>query len=452
MRRINVLPIIVVVTGLIAVAAPASAVSGGPVSVTPVSWTPQIATSGTDGTVEVVRQLVPCGGTMYAVGTFTQISRSGVVYTRRNAFSFSATTGALTSWNPNVSGSVVDTIALSDNCATAYLGGSFTAIGSTKVANLAAVSTSTGLVVPGFAHSAGGRVTTLLRVGSHLLAGGYFTNVNGSTRRYLASLDTTTGKDDGYVTIGISGTYQYTDQGGTPSAGNATRMWKLVANPSGTKALALGVFTSVGGARRQQIFMLDLGTTQATLDAWYSAEFNQYCAASLPFYVRAAGWSPTGSTVYVATTGYKPATGLGYRTSDPRAGLCDAAAAFPATASSTLSHLWINYTGCDSLYSVAADTSTVYIGGHERWANNPAGCDFAGPGAISAPGMGGLSPSTGSLTFNPTRDRGQGADDMRVTPAGLWIASDNAFGANACGKTATGTPARGHAGICFLPY
>jgi hypothetical protein len=66
--------------------------------------------------------------------------------------------------------------------------------------------------------------------------------------------------------------------------------------------------------------------------------------------------------------------------------------------------------------------------------------------------MGGLSPTTGSLTFNPTRDRGQGADDMRVTSAGLWIASDNAFGANACGKTTSGAPARGHAGICFLPY
>ena len=39
--------------------------------------------------------------------------------------------------------------------------------------------------------------------------------------------------------------------------------------------------------------------------------------------------------------------------------------------------------------------------------------------------MEGLSPATGLLTFNPTRARGQGADDMLVTSAGLWIASDN---------------------------
>ena len=35
---------------------------------------------------------------------------------------------------------------------------------------------------------------------------------------------------------------------------------------------------------------------------------------------------------------------------------------------------------------------------------------------------------------------------QRLTPAGLWIASDNLDGANACAKQS------GHAGICFLPY
>ncbi len=30
--------------------------------------TPQLGTSGTDGTVELVRQIVQCGNTMYAVG------------------------------------------------------------------------------------------------------------------------------------------------------------------------------------------------------------------------------------------------------------------------------------------------------------------------------------------------------------------------------------------------
>jgi hypothetical protein len=145
----------------------------------------------------------------------------------------------------------------------------------------------------------------------------------------------------------------------------------------------------------------------------------------------------------VATTGYKPAgTPAG---SAPRTGSCDAAIAYLST-QTRVSHKWINYTGCDSLYSTAADTSTAYFGGHERWSENPQGCDSAGPGAVSAPGMEGLSPATGVLTFNPTRGRGLRADDMLITSTGLWIASDNYEGTNQCGGVL------GHAGICLLPY
>ena len=91
----------------------------------------------------------------------------------------------------------------------------------------------------------------------------------------------------------------------------------------------------------------------------------------------------------MATTGYKPTgTPAG---ATPRTGPCDAAIAYPSTQTS-VTHKWINYTGCDSLYSTAADASTAYFGGHERWSQNPNDCDAAGPGAIVAPGMEGLDP------------------------------------------------------------
>ena len=76
---------------------------------------------------------------------------------------------------------------------------------------------------------------------------------------------------------------------------------------------------------------------------------------------------------------------------------------------------------------------------------NRHGCNRPGPRSIPAPGMVGLSPA-GAVVFNPTRSRGFGADDMLVTGAGLWVASDNAFDSNACGHV------HGLAGICFLPY
>src|SRR5580692_1699041 len=90
-------------------ALPAQAATG-PVSSTPAAGTPQLATTGT---TEQVRQLAQCGGTMYAVGSFTSIKRYSSTFARDNAFSFSATSPYMvTSWNPDVNG-VVNSVAFS---------------------------------------------------------------------------------------------------------------------------------------------------------------------------------------------------------------------------------------------------------------------------------------------------------------------------------------------------
>jgi hypothetical protein len=421
----------------------------GPVSSMPVTTTPHLLpqTSPT----QQVRQLVQCGGTMYAVGTFTTIKRQSTTFARNNVFSFSATAPYLVStWNPNVNG-IVDSIAFNGtDCSNAYIGGKFTSVNGTAVKNIAEVNTTTGAVVAAFGHTASAEVETLLGTAGHILVGGYYTSINGSSADpYMTSLNPTTGKDDGFVQLHITGNYQFP---GVSS--NGTRVYNQALSHGGTLDLVMGDFTSVGGLSRQQIFMLNLATSPASVTGWTSPEwdgsagnlpggFPYQCATVEPFYIKAAAWSPDDSTIYIGTTGFHPwnlPTG-----SFPRSGLCDAAAAFPATQTSVL-HLWINYTGCDSLYSAAADASTAYFGGHERWSENPKGCDFAGPGAISAPGMEGLSPATGALTFNPTRARGLGADDMLLTSAGLWIASDNLDGSQTCGGV------NGLAGICLLPY
>jgi hypothetical protein len=416
-------------------AAPAQAATG-PVSSTPAAGTPQLANTGA---TEQVRQLAQCGGTMYAVGTFTSIQRYSTTYARNNAFSFSATSPfKVTAWNPNVNG-IVNSIAFSPDCSMAYLGGIFTSVNGTAVKNIAEVSTSTGAVNTAFASSAGGQVSTLLTYGSHLLTGGYFTSINGSSANpYFTSLNTTTGKDDGFLNLNISGNYQFPGVSSNP-----TRVYNQQLSNGGSLDLVEGDFTSVGGQPRQQIFMLNLAGSQASMTAWTSDEFSQACATVEPFYVQAAAWSPDDSEIYIGTTGYHPynmPVGATQRT-----GLCDAAAAFPAT-QADVSHLWVNNPGCDAVSAGAAAASTAYFGGHERWSQNPNDCDAQGTGAIAAPGMEGLDPATGNLTFNPTRDRGLGADDMLVTSGGLWIASDNSDGSSSCGG------AYGYAGICLLPY
>ena len=419
-----------------------AAAASGPVSPNPDTGTPALAKTGT--TIEQIRQLVACGGTMYAVGTFTSISQGGHTVTRNNIFSFSQNAPyTITSWQPSANGTV-NSIQLTSDCRHAFIGGVFSNVDGSSAHNIAYIRTYNNTMVQDWGHSANGQVDTILRTGNnHLLVGGQFTSINGSSNKYYVSLSLTTGKDDGYLNLGVSGHYVY------PGVGfNSTEVYNQQLSPDGGHVLVEGTFTKVGGNARQQIFMLNLGS-RGFVSTWYSNEFNGFCATKHPFYIKAATWAPDMSTVYVATTGKTPAN---WNHTFPLTGLCDAVAAFPGARQGGLSHEWINYTGCDSLYSVAADSTTVYVGGHERWANNQNACNAQGPGAVPAQGMGGFTAgaSGGTLRRNSaglySRDRGLGADDMLLTSAGLWIASDNQAGSNMCGGVS------GLSGICFLPY
>jgi hypothetical protein len=174
----------------------------------------------------------------------------------------------------------------------------------------------------------------------------------------------------------------------------------------------------------------------------------------LAFYVRSAAWSPDDNTIYLATTGYHPAA----TNTNPRKGLCDSVTAWSATPGKVF-HQWIEYSGCDSYYSVGADNGAVYAAGHPRWADNLNGCNKQGPGAIADAGLQGFTPASGAVELNSggtalytmSRDN---ADDMLFTPAGLWIASVERYSVNKCGdlQGPPGHNSADHAGICFLPY
>jgi hypothetical protein len=429
---------------------PASSATA-PVSPKPASGTPELAKAG--NTTERVRQLVQCGATMYAVGSFTKIDWHGMVYHRHGIFGFRATAPfTVSGWDPHVTGALNSIAFSGGNCADAYIGGKFTAVHGTKATDIAEISTSTGSVVPSFGHTANGQVETLLATGGHILVGGYYTKISGSTKdKYMTSLNPTTGADDRYLRLHISGHYTFT---GADS--NTTRVYNQQLSHDGRFDLVEGDFTSVGGRARQQVFMLRLPPGRGKVTGWTSAEFSKHCVKGHPFYVQAGGWSPDDSTVYTASTGGHR---LHWHHRLPLTGLCDTAAAFPAT-TTTVNPTWINYTGCYSLYTVAADPAAVYVAGHEKYANNPNGCKSAGRGAVPAPGLGGLRPHNGRVLRNPagdagrfSRSRGTGADDMLLTGAGLWVASDNGLRSGGrfhlsdrCGSE------HGHAGICFLPY
>jgi hypothetical protein len=450
---------------------PAALTASGGVSAEAAVGTPQLNKTGT--TQEVVRELVQCGNTMYAVGRFTSISQGSTIYSRNNIFSFSATApyAVTTSWAPNVNGQVNAIAFNGSDCSHAYIGGKFTSVNGTTVSNIAEIDTTTGNVVPGFGTNADNEVWTMVYANGHLLTGGDFIHINGTKENHFASLNPSTGADDGFIHLSISGTYTFCAAGGSPCTdpNNRPQVYNQQLSHGGSLDLVEGRFTSVGGLPRQQIFMLNLGGTKATVTGWTSPEWDgsdpaNYpyfeCWPSLAFYVRSAAWSPDDSTVYLATTGYHPAL----INTNPRKGLCDSVTAWPATQTKVF-HKWIEYSGCDSYYSVGADNAAVYAAGHPRWADNTNGCNKQGPGAIPDPGLQGLYPTStaagaagtvelnsgGTALYTMSRDN---AGNMLFTPAGLWISSAERYSVNKCGDL-TGPPghnAADHAGICFLPY
>ena len=414
----------------------ARALPAGPVSETPASGTPAL---GKTRSIQKLHQIVQCGSMMYAAGYVWNVTQNGTTYRRAGLLSFSATPPyTLSALDPEVNGQV-NSIAFSPQagCADAYIGGSFTNVHGTAVTNIAEISTTTGAVVSAFGHDANNVVDTLVGYGSHLLAGGEFTQVNGSSRNYYASLSPVTGKDDGFLNLNVSGEVPGADQ---------PQVFNQQLSHGGTLLLTEGNFTSIGGQRRQQIAMINLAASHAAVTGWTSPDFSKHCAQVENFYIRSAGWSPNDAKVYVADTGYHP---LGWNRTFPLTGICDAVAAYPATQAS-VSHQWVNYSGCDSYYSVAADDGAVYVGGHPRWAHNPDGCNHAGSGAVPDRGLQGLYPNSGGPELRSGHARWTmsraNADSMLITSSGLWIASSNRYGADACNG------ATGHAGICLLPY
>jgi hypothetical protein len=374
------------------------------VSANPVNFTPNVEDDAVikNATVYAIAQ---SGDTMFLGGAFHKVTNSSrtVTYTRSNFLAFSASSGAVSPVAPAFDGAVW---ALLANGSSLYVGGSFKNVGGVAHRGLVKINTSTGAVDPTFKPVIKwGNVTEIRLVGGRLLVGGTFP-------KRLAALDPTTGTDTGYLALGITGS--------VASNAGSTKIYRFAVNPAGDRLVAIGNFTTVAGQPRRQAFMLRLGST-ATLSPWHPPALDLQCSASnTPVYLRDVDFSPDGSYFVFASAGYVPRQG------DIGTAVCDAAARFETADESSLAKAtWINYAGGDTLHAVAATGATVYVQGHQRWMDNPFGADFAGPGAVSRPGIAALDTATGkALSWNPTKTRGVGGKDFLATPTGLWVGSD----------------------------
>jgi hypothetical protein len=368
-----------------------------------------------DGRVYAITQV---GNTVLVGGSFTQVQpyNRSTTYDLPYVVAFDATTGAVnTAFTPQLDGTV-EALLPGPTAGTVYVGGAFNTHRGTTAKGLVLLSVATGNRVAGFAAiPMNGVVQSVKRLGSRLFVAGTFRNLGGQPRGGLASVNATTGAVDSFVTSTVQTNHNWTETGGGAKA--AVGVNKIDVTPDGSRLIGVGNFKTVDGLPRDQIAMWDLtGAAAVVRPDWRTRGYEPACYSwAYDTYVRDVDFSPDGSYFVVATTGGGNTT------------LCDTAARFEtAGAGDDVQPTWAAYAGGDSLLSVAVTGTAVYVGGHQRWMNNPDGNDFAGGGAVPRPGIAALDPATGMpLAWNPGRNpRGAGAYALLATPAGLWVGSD----------------------------
>jgi hypothetical protein len=396
-------------TLMVSLAAPAQAGTalGSVVSAVPAGFTPDVDNGA-------VYQFLQVGSTMYAGGSFTSVTAAAKTspagtFTRAHLVAFNASTGSIGSLAPTFDG---DVWALASDGSSLYVGGEFKTVDGLARYGLVKIDLATGKVVTAFNAKLHGRVTSAQVVAGRLIVSGTFAG-------HLRALDLTTGADTGYI--------KATPAGSLGSNAGLVDVYRFAVNSAGTELVGIGNFSTVDGAAHPRAFMLDLGTTSATLSSWNYAHLADRCSSShVPAQLRGVDFAPDGSYFVIVAGGYVPATSAGVGVD-----LCDAAARFETATLNPAKPTWVNYTGGDTLHSVVVTDTAVYVQGHQRWLDNPQGRDSAGTGAVSRPGIGAIDPKTGlALSWNPTKGRGIGGKVLYTTAAGLWVGSDTVRIAN----------------------
>ncbi|MGD0687014.1 MAG: ricin-type beta-trefoil lectin domain protein [Streptosporangiaceae bacterium] len=414
----------------------------GLVSTTPVAWTPNIFAGTT--TTSVCDQWFGSGGctdaTVYSTaivdgyvvvaGAFTQACqpgpsstghcKAGTTVTRDDIFAYQLGTGVI---DPNFApalnqGPAYSVVAGPNN--TVYVGGAFTTVNGAAHRGLVQLNVTPGTaatdgtVVTAFKGTVSGYVRVMALNGNALYVGGQFTTVDSTKEDGDARLNATTGAVDTTFSMSISV---------TPDAGQALKVEAMALTPNGQELAIGGPFLDVAGQSRPRVALIDTGAglgTTATLANWAAPILANNCSNEHDD-VRGIDFSPDGSYIVVATTGYEssPATS---------ASICDAVARFSATATGTgVTPTWINYSGGDSYYSVQIAGPVIYVGGHNRFDNNECATNgFCEPNAVLVMGMSAIDANTGLAIpwFQPETERGNGIMSLTTFPAGEYTGSN----------------------------
>ncbi|WP_236830752.1 PKD domain-containing protein [Blastococcus sp. KM273128] len=416
MRLLCGLVVTAVLVALVGVTGTASAVGTaqrGVVAAVPGDSTPAVLDNK-------VLDIAEVGDRIVVVGSFTAVRDSstngGAEFAQPYVFAFDPATGAIDrAFAPKTNGQVNAVAAGPDG--TVYLGGTFNSLNGAASRNLVQVSLATGERTGFRAGNINGAVNDLALAGGRLYVAGVFSTVGGVPHNGLATVHPTTGALDEYMGIDVFENHNWPRGTARASVGVS----KIDISPDGSRLVAIGNFRIADGQPRDQAMVVRLDAAQATVDAdWRTRRFEPACySGAFDSYVRDVEFAPDGSYFVIVTTGAH-FTGT----------LCDTATRWETGATGQdVQPRWIADTGGDTLFSVAVSGSAVYVGGHQRWMNNPTGNDAARPGAVGRPGIAALDPRTGvPLSWNPGRNpRGVGAEALTLTSRGLYVGMDTEY-------------------------
>src|SRR5699024_5753048 len=260
---------------------------------------------------------------------------------------------------------------------TVYVGGTFPGING-QSGRVFLLDAATGDLVESFTPpTMNGQVRDLVLSGGRLYVSGLFTRVGGSEHRGLVALDADSGATSDFLQVQLTENHNWRQGSNGARAGVGSS--KVAIDPAGTTLAVIGNFRKADGLERDQMALIDLTGPQAEVRPdWRTRRYEPACYSwAFDTYMRDLAASPDGDYFVVSTTG-----------GGNRGTLCDAAARWDIDASGDdVQPAWVDESGGDSLLGVTTSGTAVYAGGHQRWANNLNGRDFANPGSVPRPGL-----------------------------------------------------------------
>ncbi len=385
-----------------------------------------------DGTVSDMAQI---GNRIVVAGTFTQVKPlpGATAISKKYIYAFDVTTGALDTGFAPIFDAPIEAIEPSTDGASLFVVGSFNTVSGVARRKIVKL-TAAGAVDATFVANASDKVSALEVGAGRIWVGGKFKTVKGTARGGLAALDATTGAVKTDFNLAIAGGIGFGGELTVKGLGVTPDLKTLIISYTGQ---------TIGGLSRVGVAELDLSGATAVVAPWHTTLFQDGLAnRGGQLWLRGFDLSPDGSYFVVTTSGGD---------SPP---INDMVIALPVAGDEGVTPKWLSR-HFDSVYSVAIDTNSVYVGGHFRYQEAPGSIEpypgdptvnysfGTGPNGIGAGvlgnqvvarvQLGALDPTTGkALPWNPGSDAFNGVAAITVIPRGLLVGGDQSVVA---GKT-----------------